>query len=90
MRETMFEVGDKVHIPVDMPVTEKYQGAQGTVIEVYPGTGPGARFVGQNERLEWSTGPDYLIDFGLPIGTQRIDQAILKADPDNLGGNDRV
>lgn len=80
MTEPRFKVGDKVYIPADRGVTDEYRGAKGTVIEVDPGTGPGAQFVGPNERLEWSSEPLYLIDFGPPIGRQRIHKALLEPD----------
>lgn len=80
MTEPEFKVGDKVHIPASRPVVESLRGAKGTVVEVYPGTGPGTRFVGPGGRLEWSTRADYLVAFGSPIGTRRIDEAPLEPE----------
>ncbi len=64
MTEPRFEVGGRVYI-------------RGTVIEVYPGTGPDAQMPGPRERLEWSTPTEYMVDFGLPIGKVRVLEDLL-------------
>lgn len=80
MTRSRFKAGDAVHIPRDSPLTDEYRGAKGEVIEVYPATGPGAQSLGPNERLGWSTFPEYLIDFGPPLGRQRIEEHLLEPE----------
>lgn len=80
MTEPRFKVGDRVYIPKDKPVTDDPREVPGTVIEIYPST-PGARSVGPEERIGWSTGTAYLIDFGLSHGRRRIEQHLLEPEP---------
>lgn len=82
MTKPRFKVGDRVYIPNDKLVVDfsRFRGRKGTVIEVYPGIGPGAQSVGPNERLEWSSSHGYLIDFGTSIGKQRIEEELLEPD----------
>lgn len=80
MTTPRFKVGERVCIPADKPVTDAFRRAKGTVIEVYPGTGPGTQFVGERERVQWSTRTEYLVDFGAAIGRQRIGEGLLESE----------
>lgn len=80
MNEPKFGVGDRVCIPVEMPVSNRLKGKRGVVVEVLPGTGPGVQPVTKGDKLEWSTFPQYGVDFWSHLGIRRIDEAALERD----------
>lgn len=74
-----FKVGDRVMIPVEEEhVEERFRGAEGTVLEVRPGTGfRGKRPDDQGRLSEWSTPHLYLIDFGSHLGQYELQEGLL-------------
>lgn len=78
MTDPRFKVGDRVYIPKGKPPGEAPQEVQGVVLEVYPGMGPGAQFVGPGDRTEWSSSPQYLVDFGTAFGSHHILEVMLE------------
>ena len=70
-----------MQIPANLEGIEPpYKGAKGTIRCVYTGTGFQGKAPDKKGKLtEWSIPHAYLIDFGTPIGIQRIEEHLLEA-----------